>query len=127
MARSMSAVALSLLCTVPAAAVRISLPGLTGRGLDASSHIGAAVCAGAELMEDFEAIGHGHGMLLLVGSKFCREAYVLRESAAETAEDLGEGAVSVIRLVGGLWRLLTSRLVSSILAIGALLTERSHM
>lgn len=89
-----------------------------------SSHIGAAIAAGAELAEDVEAIfekaHHGHGMLLLVGSKLCREVNTLRESAVETVE-ASEGCVSAFeRFASAVWRLLTSRIAASVLAIGAL-------
>lgn len=54
------------------------------------AHVGAAVSAGAEIFEDAEAasVGHGHGMLLLCGSRLCRELNVLREAVAGEVEDL---------------------------------------
>ena len=58
--------------------------------LSIGSHVGAAVSASAELWEDYEWIGHGHGMLLLCGSKICRELNVLREAIAGQVEELEE-------------------------------------
>lgn len=56
--------------------------------LGISSHVGAAVTAVVELGEDLESIGHGHGMLLLVGSRLAREFNVLRSVVVEEVEEL---------------------------------------
>lgn len=81
-----STILLLLLCLLPspclawAAAPRIDW-------ISASAHVGAVVSASAELREDVESIGHGHGMLLLCGSKLCRELNVMRGAFAGEAED----------------------------------------
>lgn len=56
--------------------------------LGISSHVGAAVTAVVELGEDFESIGHGHGMLLLVVSRMAREFNLLRSAVVEELEEL---------------------------------------
>jgi hypothetical protein len=88
-----------------------------------SSHIGASVCAIAELREDFTSIGHGHGILLLGGSKICREVNVLREAMAQEAEEL-EDAVStrkvLVKPLSTLVGLLASKFMAISLAVAAL-------
>lgn len=90
----------------------------------AAAHIGAVVSAGAELSEDFESLGHGHGMLLLCGSKICRELNVMREGFAGEAEDLEEtkvGANAKLRKpLDMLLRVLSSPVLSCALALGGL-------
>lgn len=61
----------------------------TGLSVDAwgvAVHFGAAITATAEILEDVESIGHGHGMIMLVGSRLCRELNLLRESVAGQLE-----------------------------------------
>jgi hypothetical protein len=43
------------------------------------AHVDAVVSTSEELVEDVESIGHAPGMLLLSGSRLCRELSVLRE------------------------------------------------
>lgn len=52
------------------------------------THAGAVISAGVEVMEDFESVGHGHGLLLIAGSKLCREMNVIREAVVEEGEDV---------------------------------------
>jgi len=67
-----------------------SLTAVAAFGVDVlglSTNVAAAVSASAEIFEDIESVGHGHGMLLLTASKLCRELNVLREAAADEFEN----------------------------------------
>lgn len=93
--------------------------------LGISSHVGAAVTAVVELGEDFESIGHGHGMLLLVGSRLAREFNVLRSVVVEEVEELTHVPLSrwwrwplePFFLVA---RILSTKLFATLLACAAL-------
>lgn len=118
---------LLLACLLPA----ICLAWASPRRIDpisAAAHVGAVVSASAELYEDLEgaAIGHGHGLLLLCGSRVCRELNVMREAFAGEAEDLedtrlGTTIPSLRRPLNALIRLLTCATVSITLALGGLM------
>jgi hypothetical protein len=56
--------------------------------LSLTTNTAAAIAAGAEVLEDVENIGHGHGLLLLAGSRLCRDLNVIRESVADEGEDM---------------------------------------
>lgn len=89
----------------------------------AAAHIGAIVSSSAEVVEDFESIGHGHGMLLLCGSRICRELNVMREGFAGEAEDLEKtrlGATPWRKPLHAMLRVLTSTTVTCALATGGL-------
>jgi hypothetical protein len=91
--------------------------------LSTSTHVGASVCAIAELTEDFESIGHGHAMLLIGGSKVCREVNVLREALAQEAEELEEAASTrnaLAKPLSALVGLLANKFVAIFLAVAAL-------
>jgi hypothetical protein len=99
------------------------------RALSFGAHVGAAVAAAAEIREDVageskSAVGHGHGMLSLVGSRLCRELYVLRESIAEEMEDNLERRGLSKRLwqvpLHTVLRVLTSTVFTATLAIAGL-------
>ena len=86
-----------------------------------ASHVAAAIGASVELAEDFEQVGHGHGMALLVLSKFAREMNCLRESAEDIVEDVHldvKGAVK--RAASVIWSALASRVTAAVLSICAL-------
>jgi len=90
----------------------------------AAAHVGAVVSASAELREDMESIGHGHGMLLLCGSKLCRELNVIREAFAGEAEDLEQtrlGTTLLRKPLNVLLRVLTSTTMTCALAFGGLM------
>ena len=54
-----------------------------------TAHVGSAIAASAELMEDkMGCCGHGHGMLFLCGSKFSRELNTIREAIEAEVDDL---------------------------------------
>lgn len=92
--------------------------------LSTAAHVGAVVSAGFELREDVEGIGHGHGMLLLCGSKLCRELNVMREAFAGEAEDLEEtklGTTFFRKPLNFLLNILTSTTVTVALAFGGLM------
>ena len=100
-----------------------SIPRLRFDVLSTSSHICASVCAIAELREDFTSIGHGHGILLLGGSKICREVNVLREATAQEAEELEETVSTrkaLVKPLSTLIGLLTSKFMAIALAVAAL-------
>ena len=102
----------SLAGTMPAGRPRFDALGL-------SAHIAAAVGAGAELVEDFHEVGHGHGMLFLVGSKVARELNTLRESAVESVEDIS--AQSTVRQFAAfVWQILTCKPFAAALSMLAL-------
>lgn len=90
----------------------------------AAAHVGAVVSASAELAEDVESsVGHGHGMLLLCGSKLCRELNVLREAFAGEAEDLEQtrlGMTVLRKPLNAMLRVLTSTTVTCALAFSGL-------
>lgn len=89
--------------------------------LSLAGHVGAAVSAGAEIYEDVEGIGHGHGMLLLCSSRLCRELNVMREAVVEEAEDLKTRVGSRLRRpVRKLVQLLGSNVFVVALAVGGL-------
>lgn len=89
--------------------------------LSLGGHVGAAVGATAELAEEFESIGHHHGMLLLCASKMCRELNVMREATVEQVEELEEETnFSLMRPLAKLFYLLTSKWVAVSLSLAAL-------
>lgn len=123
MTRAWLVVSLLVAVLQPSASWGIPLKRVDLVGL--GTHVGAAVCAGAELVEDFEHVGHGHGVALLACSKLCREINVMREAAVGEVEDLEElrPASPIAKLLWPLavaFRLLTTNLVATALAIGAL-------
>jgi hypothetical protein len=92
------------------------------------TNVGAAVSAGAELWEDFEHVGHHHGLALLMGSKMCREINVMREAVKDGVKD-AVGTVCAARRTRRqklmrpclfLLDVLTHNAVALFLAIGAL-------
>jgi hypothetical protein len=87
------------------------------------ANVGALVSASVELVEDVESIGHSHGMLLLSGSRLCRELNVLREAVEGESEDL-KGVAKWVRLprkpFSLMFRLLASPLLSISLALAGL-------
>ena len=90
-----------------------------------SSHVGAAVGATAELAENWESVHHGHGMLLLCGSRACMELNVLREAMVEEVEDLHKlkqrkEQSRSIHFLRFFLRLLTTPLVSVSLSLAAI-------
>lgn len=111
-----------LLCLLPVLCFAFAAPRIDPLSLTA--HVGAIVSASAELREDVEGIGHSHGMLLLCGSKLCRELNIMREAFAGEAEDL-EGtklATTVFRRpLNLLLKILTSTTVTVTLAFGGLM------
>jgi len=107
--------------------------GMMPRSLDAAvsvgTHAGAAISAGAEVMDDFESVGHGHGMLLLCASKLCRELNVVREAVAGELEDVAVIASSskqsprtklLLHPIHQLLRLLTHQYFTISLALAGL-------
>ena len=86
--RILPLVMLLLAVLFPGLCTAFSTPGIDLLGL--GTNVGAIVVASAEVMEDFESIGHGHGMMLLAGSKICREINLMREATSEGLEELGE-------------------------------------
>jgi hypothetical protein len=74
---------LSCCCTVNSVANGFSLDVVS-----LTTNTAAAVLAGAEVLEDVENIGHGHGLLLLIGSRLCRDLNAIRESVADEGEDM---------------------------------------
>ena len=92
--------------------------------LSLTTNLGAAISAGAEVFEDIEHVGHGHGMLLLTGSRLCREMNVLRESVADGSKELGStpSVKQVVKRPLALFvRLVTNPTFVRLLSIGALL------
>ena len=123
--RILPLVMLLLAVLFPGLCTAFSTPGIDLLGL--GTNVGAIVVASAEVMEDFESIGHGHGMMLLAGSKICREINLMREATSEGLEELGELKVqtsflssAVLKPFTLFLRLLTNRIVASSLAVAAL-------
>ena len=90
----------------------------------AAAHVGAVVSASAELREDVEYIGHGHGMLLLCGSRLCRELNVMREAFAGEAEDVEQtklGSTLLRKPLNAVLKVLTSTALTCALALGGLM------
>lgn len=90
----------------------------------AAAHVGAVVSASAELREDVESVGHGHGMLLLCGSKLCRELNIMRGAFAGEAQDLEEtklGTTIFRKPLDAMLRVLTSTTFTCALAFGGLM------
>lgn len=56
--------------------------------LSLTTNAAAAFAAGVEVFEDIENIGHGHGILLITGSRLCRDLNVIRESVADEGKKL---------------------------------------
>ena len=114
---------LLLLCLLPVLCFAFATPKIDPLSLTA--HVGAIVSASAELREDVEGIGHGHGMLLLCGSKLCRELNIMREAFAGEAEDLEETKLGTKALfqrpLNLLLKVLTSTTVTVTLAFGGLM------
>ena len=103
------------------------MPRSMDTALSVGTHAGAAISAGAEVMEDFESVGHGHGMLLLCASKLCRELNVVREAVADELEDVVTASKSSSRTKGlllhpihQLLRLLTHQYFTITLALAGL-------
>lgn len=113
------------LLLVPCCVGAMAAPTSSTRNVDMinlGAHVGAVVAATAEIVEDVESIGHGHGMLLLCGSRLCRELNVLREAAAGEIEDIEKTRLykmtrAPLRFA---LRLLSSTLVTVTLALAGL-------
>lgn len=92
--------------------------------LSLTTNAAAAISAGAEVMEDIEHVGHGHGLLLLTGSRLCREMNVLRESLADESEKLEQtsGIKKIIKKPLKMFlHVITNHTFVRLLSIGALL------
>jgi hypothetical protein len=59
--------------------------------LSLTTNLATAYTAYAEILEDFESIHRGHGMLLLSASRVCREINLMRESTVDEVEEIEEG------------------------------------
>ena len=72
---------------------------------------------------DVEHVGHGHGMLLLTGSKLCRELNVIRESLVDETEELEKaGPLRFVRKpLSMVLYLFTNPVLVWMLTMGALL------
>ncbi|KAL3914666.1 MAG: hypothetical protein SGILL_006012 [Bacillariaceae sp.] len=92
--------------------------------LSLTTNAAAAISAGAEVLEDFEHVGHGHGLLLLTGSRLCREMNVFRESMADESGELKQMSglkKSVKKPISMFLHIITNHLFVKLLSIGALL------
>jgi len=91
------------------------------------SYAGAAVSAFSEVREDFEKLGHGHGMLFLCGSKICGELNAIREATEEGGEEIAEKKTTINRIqrillypLFLLYRIASMKSFATVLSMGAL-------
>ena len=94
------------------------------------AHMGAAVCALVELVEDFEQLNEGEGVLLLLLSRVCREYSALRGAVEKAEDDLEEAGLlcsvaSVAR--NACDNLLNLKCVALILTLGGLVASLADL